>query len=127
MRLTFSDLAAAVGGTLKNVTADGFVSCVSTDSRKEIPNGLFIAIPGEKFDGHDFLGAALKNGAVLLCIEEKSLYKLPPYAFDMTVKTKKLGISLTPFGGDIRISYLACIGGAEKTCEMRRLRGRRFI
>lgn len=48
-----------------------------------------------------------------------SLYKLPPYTFDMTVKTKKLGISLTPFGGEIRISYLACIGGAEKTCEMR--------
>ena len=70
MRLSFSELAVAVGGTLKNAAPDGIVTCVSTDSRKEIPGGLFIAIPGERFDGHDFLGAAWKNGAVLLFVEE---------------------------------------------------------
>ena len=87
MKLLFSELASAVGGTLKNAPADGFVSCVSTDSRQEIPNGLFIAIPGERFDGHNFLGAALKNGANLLCVEEESLHKLPPGAPALVVKS----------------------------------------
>jgi UDP-N-acetylmuramoyl-tripeptide--D-alanyl-D-alanine ligase len=35
----------------------------TTDSRKIHPGCLFIAIPGEKFDGHDFIEAALRQGA----------------------------------------------------------------
>ncbi len=36
---------------------------VSIDSRKIEPGDLFIAIPGENFDGHDFVNEALKKGA----------------------------------------------------------------
>ena len=87
MRLSFSDLAKAVGGTLRNAPENGFITCVSTDSRKEIPGGLFIAIPGEKFDGHDFLADAMKNGAALLCVEGSSLHKLPENAPALIVKS----------------------------------------
>lgn len=38
-------------------------SGVTTDSRKVQPGMLFFAIAGEKFDGHDFIESALKNGA----------------------------------------------------------------
>lgn len=38
-------------------------SGVSIDSRKIEAGDLFIAIPGEKFDGHDFVKDALKMGA----------------------------------------------------------------
>ncbi len=33
------------------------------DSRQIIPGSLFVAIPGEKVDGHDFIGEAFKRGA----------------------------------------------------------------
>ena len=33
------------------------------DSRQTIPGSLFVAIPGEKVDGHDFIGEAFKRGA----------------------------------------------------------------
>ena len=33
------------------------------DSRQIIPGSLFVAIPGEKADGHDFIGEAFKRGA----------------------------------------------------------------
>jgi len=33
------------------------------DSRQTIPGSLFVAIPGEKSDGHDFIGEAFKRGA----------------------------------------------------------------
>jgi UDP-N-acetylmuramoyl-tripeptide--D-alanyl-D-alanine ligase len=36
---------------------------VFTNSRTETPNGLFIPIVGERFDGHDFLEDAIKSGA----------------------------------------------------------------
>jgi UDP-N-acetylmuramoyl-tripeptide--D-alanyl-D-alanine ligase len=33
------------------------------DSRQVIPGSLFVAIPGEQVDGHDFIGEAFKRGA----------------------------------------------------------------
>jgi UDP-N-acetylmuramoyl-tripeptide--D-alanyl-D-alanine ligase len=37
---------------------------VTTDSRKLTPGDLFVALAGERFDGHDFVPAALSQGAV---------------------------------------------------------------
>lgn len=37
---------------------------VNTDSRNVLPGDLFVAIKGERFDGHDFVAAALRQGAV---------------------------------------------------------------
>ncbi|MBU8907114.1 UDP-N-acetylmuramoyl-tripeptide--D-alanyl-D-alanine ligase [Desertibacillus haloalkaliphilus] len=36
---------------------------VTIDSRVSLENGLFVPIVGERFDGHDFLEDAIKNGA----------------------------------------------------------------
>lgn len=50
------------GGRLSVVT-DETIEAISTSSR-EIPEGcLFVAIKGERFDGHDFIGDAVANGA----------------------------------------------------------------
>lgn len=38
-------------------------SQVTTDSRKITSGCLFVAIPGDKFDGHDFIAAAIEKGA----------------------------------------------------------------
>ena len=42
------------------------VSLVTTDSREVRPGCIFVAFPGEKFDGHDFAAKALEEGA--LCV-----------------------------------------------------------
>ena len=39
----------------------GFTS-VSTDSRTIQPGALFVALRGEKFDGHDFIAAVARSG-----------------------------------------------------------------
>lgn len=49
------------------------ISCVSIDSRKIKRNTLFIAMKGERFDGHDFMKAAIDNGAVAVLIDERKL------------------------------------------------------
>jgi UDP-N-acetylmuramoyl-tripeptide--D-alanyl-D-alanine ligase len=36
---------------------------ITSDSRKASADSLFVALPGEKFDGHDFITAALESGA----------------------------------------------------------------
>lgn len=43
---------------------------ISTDSRSVGADELFVAIRGEKFDGHDFVDIALKQGAVAALVDE---------------------------------------------------------
>src|SRR5918997_3680002 len=61
--LTLAEVAEAVGGRLTR--GDGTVTGrVTLDSRAVAPGDLFVAVPGERVDGHDFLGAAAAAGAV---------------------------------------------------------------
>ena len=45
------------------------ISGAVIDSRKAVEGSLFIALPGEKLDGHDYVQAAFNNGAQLALID----------------------------------------------------------
>jgi len=47
-------------------------TCIDTDSRKIEKDGVFIALVGERVDGHDFVKDVLSKGA-LCCIVEKEI------------------------------------------------------
>lgn len=53
-------IARATGGALVRDAAAG---ALFTDSRKVIPGGWFVALVGEKFDGHGFAADVLAKGA----------------------------------------------------------------
>ena len=59
---TVKELCAAVGGTLLQQSG-AVVTEVSTDSRSIPAGALFVPLAGERFDGHDYLDAALESGA----------------------------------------------------------------
>jgi len=62
--LTLKEIAQATGGRLHNATGDETITgSVEFDSRQVTPGGLFIAVPGERVDGHDFAAAAVEKGA----------------------------------------------------------------
>lgn len=44
---------------------------VSTDSRNLLPGDLYLALKGERFDGHQFVVSALKNDLISLAIVER--------------------------------------------------------
>jgi len=60
--ITLKEILSATGGILKQGRASSF-SGVSTDSRNIKKGNLFIPIKGERFDGHKFIGSALKKRA----------------------------------------------------------------
>ncbi len=73
---TVKELCAAVGGTLLQESG-AVVTEVSTDSRS-IPNrALFVPLVGERFDGHDYLDAALERGAAGCLTARKPASLLP--------------------------------------------------
>ncbi|HVF24363.1 MAG TPA: UDP-N-acetylmuramoyl-tripeptide--D-alanyl-D-alanine ligase [Anaerolineales bacterium] len=43
------------------------------DSRQVIPGSMFVAIPGEQVDGHDFIGDAFKRGASFALIQKDAV------------------------------------------------------
>lgn len=61
--MTLADVAAATGGTILRGSPHTSISAVSTDSRAAFPGGLFVALAGERFDGHDFVKDAASAGA----------------------------------------------------------------
>ncbi|MGY2004648.1 UDP-N-acetylmuramoyl-tripeptide--D-alanyl-D-alanine ligase [Blastococcus sp. SYSU DS1024] len=64
IRLSLAEVAELTGGRLP-VPSDGAVTGkVTLDSRAVAPGDLFVAVVGERVDGHDFLGAAAAAGAV---------------------------------------------------------------
>ena len=87
---------------------------ISIDSRTILKGDLFIAIEGNKFDGHNFLSEAVKKGAESVVIKEGMEYLLPekiPYwivnntleAFQKLalLKRKKLNIPLVAITGSV--------------------------
>ena len=63
--MTLAEIAHAVGGELAD-DGDGTVEVVGDvfhDSRQVVAGGLFVAIRGERVDGHDFAAACVEAGA----------------------------------------------------------------
>jgi UDP-N-acetylmuramoyl-tripeptide--D-alanyl-D-alanine ligase len=67
MKARLSEAAAAVAGRLAG--GDAEFRGVSIDSRTLEPGQLFVALRGERFDGHDFLAAAAGRGAAGAIVE----------------------------------------------------------
>jgi UDP-N-acetylmuramoyl-tripeptide--D-alanyl-D-alanine ligase len=62
--LTLAEVAELTGGELTGPADLTVTGAVTLDSRTVAPGDLFVAVPGERVDGHDFLPAAAAAGAV---------------------------------------------------------------
>src|SRR5438128_9031335 len=66
IEMTLREIAEIVGGTLHDVPdpAATVTGAVEFDSRRINSGDLFLALPGERVDGHDYAAAAVAAGAV---------------------------------------------------------------
>lgn len=100
--LTVNDVRRATGARLLTLPPQGeapqFTS-VCTDSRAVSPGCLFVAIPGERFDGHDFVSAAAAAGALAAVVEHPVAD--PPNGF-MLLKVESTRTALGKLGRHVR-------------------------
>ncbi|HET6420414.1 MAG TPA: UDP-N-acetylmuramoyl-tripeptide--D-alanyl-D-alanine ligase [Geobacteraceae bacterium] len=82
MIFTFEEIVRATGGEISG-KGDGSVAGVSTDSRTVSPRDLFIALKGERFDGHDFIPAVAGKGVRAFVVEKSwlSTHEVPCGSF----------------------------------------------
>jgi UDP-N-acetylmuramoyl-tripeptide--D-alanyl-D-alanine ligase len=70
--LTAGDVAAAAAGRLVSGGPAVPIGRISIDSRAVRPGDLFLAIRGERFDGHRFVAEAVASGAIGALVDEGS-------------------------------------------------------
>ena len=63
-QFTLTQVMQATNAVLKKITSASIFGGVTTDTRKVEEGMLFVALKGEKFDGHDFIAEAAKKGAI---------------------------------------------------------------
>lgn len=82
---TAGEAAGMIGGACKG-NLQAIIDNVVVDSRKACARSLFVALPGENADGHDYIGAALAQGAACILAaadrKERLLSSLPSSGFD---------------------------------------------
>jgi UDP-N-acetylmuramoyl-tripeptide--D-alanyl-D-alanine ligase len=75
IKITLNDLFDLKTSVIYNPDNYKPVTSVSIDSRNIKSNSLFVAIAGEKFDGHEFAKQALQSGAAAILINKNRLAK----------------------------------------------------
>ncbi len=66
--LSLADVFEALIGVRPDWTNQGITeTCI--DSRRVIPGAMFVALPGERVDGHDYVGDAFSRGAMVAIIQ----------------------------------------------------------
>jgi UDP-N-acetylmuramoyl-tripeptide--D-alanyl-D-alanine ligase len=68
--ITTKDIIKPLNGELISGTEGSVLSGASTDSRKIEAGNLFLALRGERYDGHDFVQQAIEQGASGVVIEK---------------------------------------------------------
>lgn len=71
--LTLAEVAAAIGAPPPAPdSGDTLLTGISTDTRTIQPGSLFVALKGEKFDGHDYIVQAIGAGAVAVVADHNA-------------------------------------------------------
>ena len=107
------EAALATGGTLHG-PAVGF-SGVTTDSRAVNAGDLFIALEGERFDGHEYVGEALRRGAVAAVTAHRVDTALPAPQLLVDDTRLALGRLASHWRGRFAIPLVALTGSNGKT------------
>jgi UDP-N-acetylmuramoyl-tripeptide--D-alanyl-D-alanine ligase len=111
--MTVSELARAVGA--RQVLGDARVTftSVSTDTRTLATGALFVALRGERFDGHAYADAAVERGAVALLVEHPVESAVPQVV--VADARHALGVGAAQWRARFTLPVIAITGSNGKT------------
>jgi UDP-N-acetylmuramoyl-tripeptide--D-alanyl-D-alanine ligase len=93
---SLEDVLKATAGVLVSGKPESTFYGISTDSRRVFKGNLFIALKGEKFDGHDFVQKALDQGAAGILVQDEA--KINQALMDKGAAVIKVGDTLPALG-----------------------------
>ncbi|MBQ8741879.1 MAG: UDP-N-acetylmuramoyl-tripeptide--D-alanyl-D-alanine ligase [Clostridia bacterium] len=114
--LYLSEIAEMANGRFfsGDLSEDVLVKTVTTDSRVKVCSGIFVALVGERFDGHDYVEKAIENGSVCAIVERD--IENASFAYILVSDTKKaLGMIAKGFKDKLSPLTIAVTGSIGKT------------
>lgn len=119
LTLTAGDVVAATGGRLIRGDGAQAVGPVTIDSRAVAPGDLFIAIRGERLDGHAFVAEAFEKGATAAVVQAPPHGAPPVTGTPVLVQVDDTTRALQALARDVRrrsgAKVVAITGSAGKT------------
>jgi UDP-N-acetylmuramoyl-tripeptide--D-alanyl-D-alanine ligase len=125
MKLSLADAAMGAGAVLEappNISNAGtmVVQGYSIDSRTIAAGEMFFAVKGERFDGHDFVAAAVERGAVAAVVSRARVASVPDAALSVPLLVVEDPLfALQALGAHVRRRWgkrvVAVTGSAGKT------------
>ncbi len=117
--IKIAEILQVTEGELLQGDKDKWITKISTDSRQITQGDLFIALKGDKFDGHDFIEEVIKKGTGALIIS-KNTPPIPNSQFPIPIiKVKDTLIALGKIAAYYRqkfkIPIIAITGSNGKT------------
>lgn len=117
--LTLQETAAAMGGRVFGQITLPRVNGVCIDSRNLTPGCLFIAIKGDRFDGHDFVNHALESHAAAAVVSDFSRvdpkYRTGGRLIEVDNTTEALGKLAGWYRRELAAQVIAVVGSNGKT------------
>lgn len=116
--LTLQNIFDLPGAVIYNPDFYKEVTSVSIDSRNIKKNSLFVAIKGEKFDGHNFISAAVQKGATAVVINKNFLKNADDINCTIITvpdTTKALGDIAKVWRSKIKAKVIGLTGSSGKT------------
>lgn len=126
IKLTLKDFFNLPGAEIFNPDKFKDISSVSIDSRKIGKNCLFIAIKGERFDGHDFIDEVIDKKVSAVMINRNQLKRFQNLEIPfITVKdtTKSLGDVASIWRDKLKAKVIGITGSAGKTTTKEMIAG----
>ncbi len=99
---------------VKKTNSDQIFKGVSIDSRNTVPNNLFVAIKGKRYDGHDYIKEAIDKGAIAAVVERFNP-KLSIIQLVVADTMKALGALASNWRIKFQIPVIAITGSVGKT------------
>ncbi len=105
------------GGELVSGSPSAMITRVCTDSRQVQGGDLFVALAGERFDGHDYVAGAAEKGAVAVLVERAKVQAAPAGCAAITVGNTRraLGKLGAGYRRDFDLPLIAVGGSNGKT------------
>ena len=115
--LTLEEIAGFSNGVVNHDKYSCAIRSISTDTRKLEKGSLFVALEGERFDGHDYVIDALASGASAAMVSKKAHFDddqdLPLIRVEDTlIGLQKLARS---YRGSLKVRGIGVTGSNGKT------------
>jgi UDP-N-acetylmuramoyl-tripeptide--D-alanyl-D-alanine ligase len=111
--LSAAELAASIPGAIVEGEAAARFTSICSDSRQIRPACLFVALRGERFDGHAFVGEAARGGAAVALVEHATDAALTQVV--VPDSRRALGVAAAAWRARFRLPLIAVTGSNGKT------------